>query len=697
MLFASAAGARGIAIGLPLGPEIELQEEQSSPNHQPHEQADSLAELKAQLAQAQAQAARYQSVFDMSASGMAVVALDGRFVRVNARLCDILGYSAEQLQALKFQDITHPEDLLRCQSLADALMSGQQQGSRLEKRYIKADGSVLWASLSVSMLNDEAGQPQYFMAVVEDIGDRKLAEQALKEREALLSSMGQFVPGIIHKVGYDETGHAKFLYISDRAMEMFQLPADVMAADYRAHHQRVHPDDLHYVRRLAKRPPPGMPLHPVDFEYRVILEGKGLRWYGGRVLPEIEPDGSLVWYGHTADITEHKQFQEIKVAAQVAEAANRAKSEFLSRMSHELRTPLNAVLGFAQLLRLDRQHPLTDGQRHKVELIERSGGHLLGVISDVLDLSRIDSGSLPLSIEPVLVSGVLEEALSMVSAAATEASVMLLSPEVDKRARVQADRLRLRQILVNLLTNAIKYNRRGGQVMVSIWQDAGQIAMEVTDTGRGLSPEQCEHLFEPFNRLGAENTGIEGTGIGLVIVRRLLELMNGQIDVSSQLGVGTRFIVWLPLAEVDDDLQTTKPISTISGALNGPDSGYTVLYAEDNDVNVALFKQVMALRPHCRLMVARNGREALHLAEIQRPDLVVLDMHLGDMSGFEVAEALDRHPSTAGLPRVALSADAMPDTIHEAKLRGFAAYLTKPLDVVAVLRCLDEVMSGSAS
>jgi len=220
--------------------------------------------------------------------------------------------------------------------------------------------------------------------------------------------------------------------------------------------------------------------------------------------------------------------------------------------------------------------------------------------------------------------------------------------------------------------------------------------MEVTDTGRGLSPEQCEHLFEPFNRLGAENSRIEGTGIGLVIVRRLLELMNGQIDVSSQLGVGTRFIVWLPLAEVDDDLQTTKPISTISGALNGPDSGYTVLYAEDNDVNVALFKQVMALRPHCRLMVARNGREALHLAEIQRPDLVVLDMHLGDMSGFEVAEALDRHPSTAGLPRVALSADAMPDTIHEAKLRGFAAYLTKPLDVVAVLRCLDEVMSSSA-
>ncbi len=671
-----------------------MQEESKNHVDQTVDQSEDVASLKEQLAQARAQAQRYETIFALSAAGMAVIGLDGRFLQVNARLCDITGYSSEQLLNLSFHDITHPEDVDFSTQAAKDLIDGKLSQLRVEKRYIKADGSVLWASLAVSVLRNAQGQPEHFMAVIEDIGDRKVAEQTLKEREALLSSMGQFVPGIIHKVGYDTEGRAKFLYISDRAMEMFQLSADVMAADYTAHHQRVHPDDLAYAQRLAKKPKPGTPLRPVDFEYRVVLEGKGVRWYGGRALPQIEADGSLVWYGHTADITEHKLYQEARVAAQVAEAANRAKSEFLSRMSHELRTPLNAVLGFAQLLRLDRQHPLTDGQRSKVELIERAGGHLLGVISDVLDLSRIDSGSLPLSIEAVAVAQVLDEAVSMVGAAASDAGVVLVPPQVPRGTNVFADRLRLRQILVNLLTNAIKYNRRGGRVMVSVWPDAGQIAIEVSDTGRGLSQEQCAHLFEPFNRLGAETSGIEGTGIGLVIVRRLIELMSGHIDVSSELGVGTRFLVWMPVAELPDANWNEEEVSTISGTLNGPETGYTVLYAEDNEVNVALFKQVMSLRPQCRLMVATSGKEALALAAMQRPDLVLLDMHLGDMTGFDVADALDRNPLTAGLPRVALSADAMPDTIHEARARGFAAYLTKPLDVVAVLRCLDEVMQG---
>ena len=671
-----------------------MQDESKNHVEQTRAASEDVAALKEQLAQARAEAERYKTIFSLSAAGMAQVALDGRFLQVNSRLCEITGYTEAQLLGRRLRDVTHPDDIDYSEQLARDLIEGRLDNVRTEKRYLKADGSLLWVSLAVAVLRDAQGQPVQFMAVIEDISDRKVSEQILKEREALLSSMGQFVPGIIHKVGFDAEGKAQFQYISDRAMEMFQLSPDVMAADYTAHHQRVHPDDLPYVRRLAKKPKPGAVLNPVDFEYRVVLEGKGLRWYGGRALPVTEADGSVVWYGHTADLTEHKEYQDVKVAAQVADAANRAKSEFLSRMSHELRTPLNAVLGFAQLLRLDRQHPLTDGQRSKVELIERAGGHLLGVISDVLDLSRIDSGSLPLSIEAVPLVHVLEEAVSMVGAAATDAGVVLVPPQVQAGMNVFADRLRLRQILVNLLTNAIKYNRRGGRVMVSVWPDAGQIAMEVSDTGRGLSAEQCQHLFEPFNRLGAENSGIEGTGIGLVIVRRLIELMSGHIEVASEVGVGTRFIVWMPQAELPEADWDDAEVTTISGTLNGPETGYTVLYAEDNEVNVALFKQVMSLRPQCRLMVANSGKQALALAAMQRPDLVLLDMHLGDMTGFELADALDRNPLTAGLPRVALSADAMPDTIHEARSRGFAAYLTKPLDVVAVLRCLDEVMQG---
>jgi PAS domain S-box-containing protein len=654
-----------------------------------------IAALRGELAVARAEASRWRTSFELSAAGMALVGLDGRFLQVNARLCDILGYTPEQLQALHFQAITYADDMPVNEQAMQDLIAGRQHTYHMEKRYTHGDGGFVWASVSVGMVRDAGGQQQHFMAVIEDITERKRAEQALRERETLLSSMGRFVPGIIHKIGFKPDGQAQFLYISDRAMEMFELPPDVMARDYFAHHARIHPDDQAYALRLARAPKPGQTLKPVDFEYRVVLPTKGLRWYGGRALPEIEPDGSVVWYGHTADITEHKLFQQTLVAAQAAEAANQAKSEFLSRMSHELRTPLNAVIGFAQLLRMDSHQPLSVTQRSKIGLIERAGAHLLAVISDVLDLSRIDSGSLPLSIEPVLVSSSLEEAVNMVSVSADEAGVEIEPGSMGLALHVRADRLRVRQILVNLLSNAIKYNRPGGRVMTRSWADGAQVAIEVSDTGRGLTPEQCTHLFEPFNRLGAESSGVEGTGIGLVIVRRLIELMGGRIEVNSELGVGSRFVVWLPAADAPPPPDAAPEPTSISGKLQGADSAYTVLYAEDNEVNVTLIRQVMALRPACRLLVACSGAEAIELARRQLPDLLLLDMHLGDMTGFDVAEALNSDEATADIPRVALSADAMPDILHKAKERGFAAYLTKPLDVKALLRCLDDQITAS--
>ncbi|WP_374593131.1 ATP-binding protein [Aquabacterium sp.] len=659
------------------------------------EVAAELAGLRAELEVARAEAARWRTSFDLSAAGMALVGLDGVFLDVNQRLSQFLGYSVEQLRRLHFQDVTYAEDLPVNLRAMDDLIGGRVATYHLEKRYLRGDGECVWGSVSIALVRDGAGVPQHFIAVVEDVTERQRAIEALRQRETLLSSMGKFVPGIIHKIGFLPDGRAEFLYISDRALDMFELDPEVMARDFYAHHTRVHPDDLAYVRRLAQAPAPGQTLEPVDFEYRVILPGKGLRWYGGRVLPEVEADGSVVWYGHTADVTEHKQFQAAKVAAVAADEANRAKSEFLSRMSHELRTPLNAVIGFAQLLRMDSQQPLSAAQRGKIALIERAGAHLLAVIGDVLDLSRIDSGSLPLSLEPVLVEASLDEAMQLVAVAAREAGIEIEPGCLSQVLHVQADRLRLRQILVNLLSNAVKYNRPGGRVMTRCWREAGQVAVEVSDTGRGLTPEQCTHLFEPFNRLGAESTGVEGTGIGLVIVRRLIELMGGHIEVSSELGVGSRFVVWLPQASppAAPPAQAEEPL-TISGTLQGEDGAYTVLYAEDNEVNVALIRQVMALRPACRLLVAYSGAEAVELARRHRPDLLLLDMHLGDMSGFEVAEALERDAATASIPRVALSADAMPDTVHRAKARGFAAYLTKPLDVMALLRCLDEQITS---
>ena len=642
--------------------------------------------------------------FALSAPGQALVDLEGRFIEVNDSLCHTLGYTAKELVGLRFQDITHPDDLAdNAQSMAD-MMAGRLGSYRREKRYLRPDGSTAWALIKSRLIRNDQGDPLYFVTTVEDISERMASEQALRDREALLSSMGKFVPGIIHKVGFDAEGHAHFLYISDRAMEMFELPHDVMEHDYYAHHARVHPDDLDYVRRLASPPKPGAKLHPVDFEYRVILPSKGLRVYGGHAIPVTEEDGRVAWYGHTADLTDKKALTEARMAARVAEDANRAKNEFLSRVSHELRTPLNAVIGLAQLLRLSSAGQLNVDQMRHVEHIENAGAHLLGIISDVLDLSRIEAGNLPLSPHPCSPAALLAEATTLVSSQARESGITLNPLLAGADPQVRVDPMRLRQVLVNLLSNAIKYNRRHGQVTPRIWREGGLVAFAIDDTGPGLSAEQQAHLFEPFNRLGAERTGVEGTGIGLVIVRKLLEAMQGRLEVRSQPGEGASFIAWVPAAEVAapaDIPPATGPHATPAstaapaGDATAP-AQLVVLYAEDNEVNIELVRQVLQLRPGCELHVATNGAEAMVLARALVPGLFLLDMHLGDMTGFELADQLKQDPTLCDIPRVAFSADAMPDQIHRAREHGFVGYLTKPLDVGALLTCVDDLVHKNA-
>ncbi len=648
-------------------------------------------ELAAELAELREQVARYRSAFELSAPGQAMLDLSGRFIEVNTSLCHFLGHSERDLLKLRFLDITHPDDLaLDAQCVAD-MKAGTVAQFRREKRYLRADGSTVWALVTSRLARDANGQALYFVSVIEDITERKASELALREREALLSSMGKFVPGLIHKIGFDADGRARFLYISDRAMEMFELPHELMVRDYHAHHMRVHPDDQAYVKRLATAPKPGTLLRPVDFEYRVILPSKGLRVYGGHAIPVTEEDGSVVWYGHTADVTDKKALLTARMAAQVAQDANLAKNEFLSRVSHELRTPLNAVIGFAQLLRLSSAGHLNAAQRQHVEHIESAGSHLLGIISDVLDLSRIEAGNLPLSVEPCQATVLLNEACHLVAPLARSSGITLHVPVIDAHTPIQVDPMRLRQVLVNLLSNAVKYNRPDGHVTPRVWAEGDQVAIAIDDTGVGLSAEQQAHLFEPFNRLGAERTGVEGTGIGLVIVRKLLEAMQGRLEVRSQPDQGSSFIAWVPKAEAA--AVAAGPAASDPAHLAARPAGGTelrVLYAEDNDINAELVLEVLKLRPGCLVRVATSGAETLAMAREQAPDLFLLDMHLGDMSGFELARQLQQEPALTDVPRVAFSADAMPDQIHRARDHGFSGYLTKPLDVAALLACVDE-------
>ena len=488
----------------------------------------------------------------------------------------------------------------------------------------------------------------------------------------------------VFRAGADVGGHLDF--VSEGVREMFgATPEQAMTSPW-VLYDRVMPEDLALFFQQRDAAMAGsVRLHS---EFRVRNARGEWRWCAADSISGLDADGHEVRCGYIADITEHKLYQEACVVAETAQRASQAKSEFLSRMSHELRTPLNAVLGFAQLLRMDPQQPLLDDQLRKVRLIERAGAHLLAMISDVLDLSRIEAGALPMSVESLHLETVLHDAVSMVADAAEQARVSLDIAPQDAELTVRADRVRLRQVLVNLLSNAIKYNHAGGMVRVQVWSEGDLVRCAVSDTGQGLTPEQLDHLFEPFNRLGAEQSGIEGTGIGLVIVQRLLALMDGTLSVQSQHGVGSVFTVALPAGAVAESSSFAGLDDETPPSLHAA----TIVYAEDNEINVQLVRQIMTLRPAWALKVATSGQEALSLITATPPDLLLLDMHLGDMTGFELDDALQADPRLRHVPRVALSADAMPDRVHAAKDRGFAAYLTKPLDVVALLRCLDELL-----
>ncbi|MEO7850627.1 MAG: PAS domain S-box protein [Rubrivivax sp.] len=392
------------------------------------------------------------------------------------------------------------------------------------------------------------------------------------------------------------------------------------------------------------------------------------------------------------DATDLQLARAERQAREALEASSRAKTEFLSRMSHELRTPLNAVLGFSQLLRLDTSHALSLQQLERIQHIESAGAHLLALVNDVLDLSRVESGDLTVTIESVDMRTAVEDALTMIVPLATASGVDVRiagsGPSGDDNGAdvsVLADRVRLRQVLVNLLSNAVKYNRPGGEVRVRWRNLGGRCAVSIADNGVGITPDKLKRLFEPFNRLGAENSKIEGTGIGLVLSRRLAESMRGELRVDSS-AQGT--VAWLTLERSQEAPEQPGGLSPPSqhGAL---DDALCVLYAEDNEVNVELVRQIVKLRPSITLDVAENGSIALRKARRNLPEMMLVDMNLGDMTGIELADALRADAATARIRLVALSADALPQQINAALAAGFEDYLTKPIDFRELLNVFD--------
>ncbi len=394
--------------------------------------------------------------------------------------------------------------------------------------------------------------------------------------------------------------------------------------------------------------------------------------------------------GVVQDITEHLRLRASERALQEAEASNRAKSEFVSRMSHELRTPLNAMIGFAQLLGLDREPGLTQHQQEWTQQIQRAGWHLLEMINETLDLARIESGAVQLSTEAVSLPALVHGARALVSASATQRGIEIeesLSPEAPA---VLGDATRLKQVLTNLLSNAVKYNVEHGRVWISARAGAeGGVVIAVTDTGLGMTPEQLAGLFQPYNRLGRETSDIEGTGIGLVISRRLVELMGGTLEARSVAGKGSTFTLRLPAAAMAE-----APAMPEQASINAPYQQRRVHYVEDNLTNVEVMRGVLQQRPQISLEVSSSGLDGLESIRRTRPDLVLLDMHLPDISGLELLRHLKDDADLSEIPVIVVSADATASRMSEALNLGALHYVTKPVDVARFLELLDHALES---
>jgi PAS domain S-box-containing protein len=629
--------------------------------------------------------ARLQAIVDHSPSAIFVKDLDDRYVLTNEAFLKPMGLRSEDVIGRTATEIwpgyvDHPTE-----NDSDVLDGGNPL-TRDDVVQL-ADGAHTMLTVRFSLRNVD-GRIVGMAGIATDITDRTKIENALAERERLLETIVQASPDIVTIL--DDTG---------RVREVSQASARILGydSDDPVHEELealVHPDDLPTIYREFARLL-SLETTSVDLRYRVrhaqghwvTLDSRGQSIVGedGRAV------GALVM---SRDVTEDLVFEaELLTAVGVAERASLAKSEFLSRMSHELRTPLNSVLGFAQLLEMD---DLSDQQDQAVGHILRAGQHLLNLIDEVLDIARIESGHLALSVEPVLVLDVLGDAVDLTRPLAEHRDVRLAvdTQSCPPDTYVLADRQRLLQVLLNLLSNATKYNGRKGRVGIWVSRTSDDRAkISVSDSGPGIRAQDMERVFEPFDRLGAEHSGVEGTGVGLTLSKHLVERMGGEIVVASTVGFGSTFTVLLPLTvgagEFDAGVPEKIEAPTLRGALR-------ILHVEDNLDNLALVEQILARHREVELIAATLGGLALELARRHRPDVILLDLHLPDMSGMDVLSRLRADPTTTEIPVVVVSADATAERIARLDAERVAAYLTKPIDVRELLRVIESVAQNLA-
>ena len=649
---------------------------------------------------------RYRRVLDGSGYAFWEWDLSDDSYRCGGTFWEKLGYLSNDEAVACIQNVKrfiHPADF---QAVNKALLDHLRLNIPIDIicRIKAKNGDYWWTQACANSTRNEQGRVTHLSGVNFDISHLKETEEALRESEArherILSASND---GIWewsidaengNENGFSYTSHSCWQHLGYTEKEVDALPDNERLSIWRSY---IHPSDLLKMKEAIKRH--FVFKEPFDMEYRMYGYKGQLFWMRARGQAVFNDQGrAILMSGINIDITEIKVAEErVRQAKEDAEKANNAKSHFLSSMSHELRTPLNAIMGFSQLS--VHNTTITEEQRDNSRQIYNAGEHLLELINDVLDLSGIEAGKINLDIEPVSPSIIIEECFSLVKPLADRRGVTLVFEPDRQYYNVYADRMRLKQCLLNLLSNAVKYNIENGDVMVTLQIANQQIQINVEDTGNGISVEKQQQLFQPFNRLGVENSTVEGTGIGLVITKELLEKMQGSIRYSQQKHGGSCFSISLPMASKQSlslsPKQAEQRPNDSQWAISQLGESKRLLYIEDHLSNIHLMEEL--LKPYGTIDVACHSDPLLGLYNIrtEQPDVIILDINLPMISGLEMVSIIKADQATCDIPVIALSANATLHDVEKGKALGFDEYLTKPLSIKQLMSALDRLLCAA--